>query len=86
MIPKYRICDKCKEGHVPQELSFFAATGRFTGPSGSAETEGENVDLCHACAVRAIRHLTSVNAGPSGGRRVPNYTLNDELCIWVFSD
>ena len=57
MRPDFRLCDKCKTGRVPEDMTLFAATDRRMDAAGSMDDIGVEMDLCHTCAVAALKYL-----------------------------
>ena len=80
MKPDYRLCDRCKVGRLPDDLSFFVATDRTMDAAGSMDDDGQQLDLCHACALNAIQYVLLRPDG-AGGRA--DHEAGRKLLKWV---
>lgn len=79
MRADFRLCDKCKTGKVPEAMTLFACTDRRMDGAGSMEDQGCEVDLCHACAVAAIKMMLRED----GKATRPDYDMGKRLARFV---
>lgn len=79
MRPDFRLCDKCKTGKVPDGLTLFACTDRQMDGAGSMDDVGVEVDLCHTCAIAAIKTLLRED----GKATRPDYEMGKRLARFI---
>ena len=79
MRPDFRLCDKCKTGRAPEHSTIFAATDRLMDAAGSMEDIGVEMDLCHACAILAIKHLLRED----GKATRQDYALGKRAAVFI---
>ena len=68
-------CDRCErtQREAGPIERIFLVTGRSSDAAGSMEDEGDNVDLCSRCLVKALEHML--------GKR--DYAWNTAVLSWV---
>lgn len=68
MKPDFNLCDCC--GKRVDGPSLFVATDRKMDAAGSMDTDGEQFDICQACAVDLIRNMLVNDAGYELGCKI----------------
>mgnify|MGYP007080204848 CR=1 FL=1 len=74
----YRMCDRCNNEKVPDNLTMFITTGRSCDAAGDMDHDGQELDLCHACCIKLIKHLKCPNDQTS-------YTTGNKIVEWAKS-